>query len=172
VITYSQSCTRHCVGARVVQVTPVVPNCSFLRTVLCTYRSKIKAVPLPPCRLQGERKYSSYSFLTSALQLVCGQRHVLPALYSRERTHGTGQEAGWASELVWTESLQEKSFPSAGNRTPVVQSVVRQLYWVTPALYIPKWVNILSKGRESENEKWRNVKKGERMAQFFNSWCF
>jgi hypothetical protein len=35
-----------------------------------------------------------------------------------------GQEAGWALELVWTQSLEKKSFASAGNRTTVVQ------YWV------------------------------------------
>jgi hypothetical protein len=35
------------------------------------------------------------------------------------------QEAGWASELVWTQRLEEKSFASAGDQAPVVQSVVR-----------------------------------------------
>jgi hypothetical protein len=35
------------------------------------------------------------------------------------------QEAGWASEPVWTQRLEEKSFAPAGDRTPVVQSVVR-----------------------------------------------
>jgi hypothetical protein len=35
------------------------------------------------------------------------------------------QEAEWASELIWTQRLEEKSFASAGNRTPVVQSAVR-----------------------------------------------
>jgi hypothetical protein len=35
------------------------------------------------------------------------------------------QEAGWASELVWTQSLEEKSFASTEDRTPIVQSVVR-----------------------------------------------
>jgi hypothetical protein len=35
-----------------------------------------------------------------------------------------GQEAGWASELVWTQRLEEKSVSSAGGRTQVVQSVV------------------------------------------------
>jgi hypothetical protein len=36
-----------------------------------------------------------------------------------------GQEAGWASELLSTQRLEEKSFASAGDRTPVVQSAVR-----------------------------------------------
>jgi hypothetical protein len=45
-----------------------------------------------------------------------------------------GQEAGWASELVWTERLEEKSFASAEDRTPVVHSVVRHYTeWGTPA---------------------------------------
>jgi hypothetical protein len=39
----------------------------------------------------------------------------------------TGQEAGWASDMVWTQKLEEKSFASAGiePRSPVVQSVAR-----------------------------------------------
>jgi hypothetical protein len=36
-----------------------------------------------------------------------------------------GQEAGWAPEPVWTQRLEEKSYASVGDRTPVVQSVVR-----------------------------------------------
>jgi hypothetical protein len=32
--------------------------------------------------------------------------------------------AGWASELVWIERLEKQSFASAGDRTPVIQSVV------------------------------------------------
>jgi hypothetical protein len=53
---------------------------------------------------------------------VSGQRHVPAALYPEKRTlvH-IGQEAGWASELVWTQRLEENSFASAGDRTPVVQ---------------------------------------------------
>jgi hypothetical protein len=37
-----------------------------------------------------------------------------------------GQEAGWATELVWTERLEEKFFFTfAGDRIPFVQTVVR-----------------------------------------------
>jgi hypothetical protein len=57
---------------------------------------------------------------------VNGQRHAPDALYP-----GKGppvpirQEAGWASELVWTQRLEEKCFASAEYRTQVVQSAVR-----------------------------------------------
>jgi hypothetical protein len=50
--------------------------------------SKVKSrdVPLPPCRHQGkEEVYSSYSFLTLALDGVSGQRHALAMLYPWER---------------------------------------------------------------------------------------
>jgi hypothetical protein len=44
------------------------------------------------------------------------------------------QEAGWAPEPVWTQRLEEKFFASAGDRTPIVQSVVRHYTdWATPA---------------------------------------
>jgi hypothetical protein len=42
-----------------------------------------------------ERKYSSYSFLTSALDGVSGQRHAPAAIYSRERTPDTHWTGGW-----------------------------------------------------------------------------
>jgi hypothetical protein len=45
----------------------------------------------------------------------------------------TGQEAGWASELVRVQRLEEKSFPSTGDRIPVVQSLVRHADRATPA---------------------------------------
>jgi hypothetical protein len=59
--------------------------------------------------------YSSYSFTTSALDGVSGQHHAPAALYPRERTPvPIVQEAGWASEPVWTQRLEEKSFVCAG----------------------------------------------------------
>jgi hypothetical protein len=44
--------------------------------------------------------------------------------------------AGWASELVWTQGLEEKSFASAADRTPVVHSAVR--YYTDSAISAPE----------------------------------
>jgi hypothetical protein len=54
---------------------------------------KSKAGPLPTCRRQGERRYSSYS-LTSALDEVSGQRHARPRFAPGERTPGTHCKLG------------------------------------------------------------------------------
>jgi hypothetical protein len=42
-----------------------------------------------------ETRNSSYSFLTSTLDGVSGQRHVPAALYPREKTSGTHWIGGW-----------------------------------------------------------------------------
>jgi hypothetical protein len=77
--------------------------------------------------LGGGRRYSSYSFLTSALDggewsasrpgraLPPGKGPHVPII----------QEAGWAPEPVWTQGLEEKSSAPVGDRTPIVQLVVR-----------------------------------------------
>jgi hypothetical protein len=49
-----------------------------LFTIQC--KSKSKTVPLRHAGEKGERKYSSYSFFTSALEGVSGQRHAPAAL--------------------------------------------------------------------------------------------
>jgi hypothetical protein len=43
----------------------------------------------------GERRYSAYSFLASALDGVSGQRHAPAVLYPWERIHGTHWMRGW-----------------------------------------------------------------------------
>jgi hypothetical protein len=50
-----------------------------------------------------------------------------------------GQEAGWAPEPVWTQRLEEKSFASAGDRIPVVQSAVRHCTELAPLKTIETW---------------------------------
>jgi hypothetical protein len=58
---------------------------------------------------KGDRRYSSYLFLTSTLGGVSGQLHALTALYSREELPvPIGREAGRASELVWIHVMKTK----------------------------------------------------------------
>jgi hypothetical protein len=68
---------------------------------------------------------------------VSGQRHAP----GRALPPGKGppvpivQEAGWAPEPIWTQGLEEKSSASVGDRTPVVQPVVRHYTdWDTAGL--------------------------------------
>jgi hypothetical protein len=77
--------------------------------------------------LGGERRYSSYPFLTSALEggewSASRPGRTLPP--GKEPPVPTVQEAGWAPQPVWTQRLEEKSSAPVGARTPAVQSVVR-----------------------------------------------
>jgi hypothetical protein len=78
----------------------------------------------------GERRYSSYSYLTAALDggelsasrpgsaLPPGKGHPVPI----------GYEAGWAPEPVWKQRLEEKSSSPVGDRTPIVQTSSQTLY--------------------------------------------
>jgi hypothetical protein len=83
-----------------------------------------KAVPLHATKAQGERMYSSYSFSTSLLDggewsasrpgstLAPGKEPPVPIV----------QGAGWASELVCLQGLEEKSSASVGDRTTLARS--------------------------------------------------
>jgi hypothetical protein len=65
----------------------------------CRFNSKlsIKVTVKLSCMytMQGERSYSSYSFLNSTLDGENGQRHAPAALYQRERTTGILWIGGW-----------------------------------------------------------------------------
>jgi hypothetical protein len=75
----------------------------------------------------GERKYSSYSYLTSVLDggewSASRPGRALPP--GKEPQVPIVQEAGWTPEPVWTQGLEEKSSATVGDRTPIVQPVVR-----------------------------------------------
>jgi hypothetical protein len=82
----------------------------------------------------GEKRKSSYSFLTSALDggewSASRPGRALPP--GKGPPVSVGQEAGWTPEPVWTQRLEEKFSASIGDRTPVVQSVVRHYTdWAT-----------------------------------------
>jgi hypothetical protein len=78
-----------------------------------------------PMEAQGERMYSSYSFTASALDggAWSASRPARALPLGKGPPVPIGQEAGWAPEPVWIQRLEEKS--SAGDRTPIVRSVVR-----------------------------------------------
>jgi hypothetical protein len=77
----------------------------------------------------GRRRYISYSFLTSALDGVSGQRHDPAALSPGERTLGTRCTEGWVGPRAGldTEVRGKILYPCRGSNAncPVVQSVVR-----------------------------------------------
>jgi hypothetical protein len=57
---------------------------------------------------------------------VSGQRHDPAQLYPPGKDPVTHWIEGWVDlRAFWTQRLEEKSFASAGDRAPFVQSVVR-----------------------------------------------
>jgi hypothetical protein len=78
--------------------------------------------------LEGSR-YSSYSFLTSALDRVSGQRHAPAALNLGGKDPGTHCTGGWVGLTagMGTEVRGKILCPCRGSNPdrPVVQSVVR-----------------------------------------------
>jgi hypothetical protein len=69
---------------------------------------------------------SSYSFTTSALDggvwSASRPGRALPP--GKEPRVPIVKEAGWASEPVWTQRLEEKLFASAGDRPSIVLSSI------------------------------------------------
>jgi hypothetical protein len=71
-----------------------------------------------------ERRYSSYSITTSALD--GGERSASRPGRASDPGKGptvpTVKEAGWAPQPVWTQRLDEKPLASAGDRTSIAWS--------------------------------------------------
>jgi hypothetical protein len=97
---------------------------------------KVKLSRYTPWRRLGGRRYSFYSFLTSALDggewSASRPDRALPP--GKGPPVPIGQEAGWASEPVWTQRLKEKSSAPIGDRITIVQPAVRHYTeWATAA---------------------------------------
>jgi hypothetical protein len=95
-------------------------------SLLCS-KVKNEVVPLRSIEAHlGDRRYSSYSFLISALEggewSASRPGRALPP--GKEPPVPTVQEVGWAPEPVWTQKLEEKSSASVGDRIPVDCSAV------------------------------------------------
>jgi hypothetical protein len=74
---------------------------------------KSKEVPPYAMEAQGKRRYSSYSFMTSALDggewSASRSGRALPP--GKGPPVPIGQEAGWAPEPVWTQRLDKNPLP-------------------------------------------------------------
>jgi hypothetical protein len=68
---------------------------SFHSTINNFQGQKCKEVPLHTMESKGERKHSSYSYMTSALDRVSGQHHAPAALYPRGKKPSTHWIGGW-----------------------------------------------------------------------------
>jgi hypothetical protein len=105
----------------------MIEACLFLYHPHSNLPEEGKVVPLCSTEaLLGDRWYSFYSFLTSALEggewsASCPDRS-LPL--GKEPPVPIVQEDRWAPELVWMQRLEKKSSASVGNRTLAVQSIV------------------------------------------------
>jgi hypothetical protein len=98
--------------------------------------------------LRVERRYSSYSFLTSALDggewSASRPGCALPP--GRGPPEPTGQEAGWAPEPVWTQRLEEEEKSFAPNPGHPVRSQPRYWWcsgWETYCLQLQGWSETL-----------------------------
>jgi hypothetical protein len=76
-------------------------------------------------KAQGEKRYSSYSFTTSAVDGVSGQCHAPTELYPRGKNprYPLYRRLGGPGAGLDTEAREKILFTSAGTRTSVVQSV-------------------------------------------------
>jgi hypothetical protein len=108
---------------------------------------KVKQSQNTPTEAQEERRYSSYSFMTSAVYGCewSDSRSGRALLSGIGPQVPIGQEAGWDPEPVWTQSPEEKTSCLCWESNldhPVVQSVARHYTgWATPAPQI--WMVIM-----------------------------
>jgi hypothetical protein len=80
----------------------------FMHCNYITSKIKVKISHYSHSCTKGERRHSSYSFLT----LAPGEGVVSVTPWA---CFTTGLEAAWAAELVWTKRLEAKFFASAGD---------------------------------------------------------
>jgi hypothetical protein len=71
----------------------------------------------------GERRYSSYSFTTSAIDEVSRQRHTQAALYPREKEprYPLDSRLGGPQSRSGHRGYRKKSFAPAEDRTSIVR---------------------------------------------------
>jgi hypothetical protein len=115
----------------------------------------------------GKRSYSSYSFSTSALDggewWASRPGRALPPV-------PIVQEVGCATEPVWTQRLEEKSFRLwrwSNPDRPVVQPVARH-YTELPGSYRPTRINICAKTAILVDQQSRRISASHNFLSFYH----
>jgi hypothetical protein len=107
-------------------------------SVFLSCDSKVKQSHFTAWRRREKEQYSSYSFVTSALDGVSGQRHAQATFTPGERTAGTHCTGGWLGPRDGLDTHVRGKILSLCRELnldrQVVQSVVRYYTaWATPA---------------------------------------
>jgi hypothetical protein len=109
----------------------------------CSMSSLRKAVPIPPCWRQGERRYSSYSL---PQHWMSGRRHAPAALYTLERTPGTHWIGDWVG-LSWSghRGYRKNPLPETEPRSSSLWSVtiLTELPRLLQRQYVPCTLSIV-----------------------------
>jgi hypothetical protein len=108
---------------------------------------KGKASHNTPMEEQGERKYSFYSFITSALDGVSGQCHAPAKLYlwGKDPRYPLDRRQGGSQNRSEQEAIGKILFATAGDRTSIARSSSPQPDKLRPIISIPLtiWDNIV-----------------------------
>jgi hypothetical protein len=101
---------------------------------------KLKQSHYTPRRRLGERRYSSYSFSTSALDGVSGQSHAWADLYAGERTTVTHWTGGWVDLRAGLDTEFRGKIllplPVIDPRSPGRPARRQTLYWLSYTAHV------------------------------------
>jgi hypothetical protein len=109
------------------------------------YKKHSHNTPMEP---EGERRCSSFSFTTAALDggEWSEPRPGRTSLPGKRPPVPTGKEAGWALERVWTQEVREKSLDPTGDRTWSALSFSPQLDTILTKLprFLTNYISCIS----------------------------
>jgi hypothetical protein len=95
--------------------------------------SVLNYLSIMPWRRMGESRYSS-TILDLGISWEWSASHPCDFTPAKKPPVPYGEEAGWATEPVWTAWRREKSLAPVGNRTLIPSSLYRYTDWAIPAL--------------------------------------
>jgi hypothetical protein len=90
-----------------------------------------KSCPTTPCRRQGGEEAQFLLILDLSTRRVSGRRYAPAALCPCKGLRCPSDRGLGGTQSRSKQTLEETSFASVGDRTPVTQTVVKTLYWLS-----------------------------------------